>query len=136
MTPGATVTAFIHALTNGDAEGAAKLCTEDLEFENVPLDPPVQRGRDRILAGLTHLVRHCSLVQWDIPRQIEQGDVVVNERVDRFVFRDGTDLSVPVVGIFTLRDGLICHWRDYYDYSMWQKNLNGRSWPEFAATLT
>lgn len=135
MSPGETVTAFIRALEAGDFERCAQFCAEDMVFENVPLDPPVQKGRGPILAGLQHLVRHCTSVIWTVSNQVEQGDVVVNERKDRFVFADGTDLSVPVAGIWKVTDGLITFWRDYYDFSMWQRGLDGRPWAEFAASL-
>ena len=135
MTPGETVTAFVSALERKDFATCTSLCGSDLVFENVPLNPPIQRGRGPILAGLEHLVRNCTLVEWTIGSQIEQGDVVMNERVDRFVFADGTDLRVPVAGVWTVKDGLIEHWRDYYDFAMWQQGLEGRSWAEFAASL-
>jgi limonene-1,2-epoxide hydrolase len=45
---------------------------------------------------------------------VASGDVVMNERVDRFLIR-GTWLEIPLMGVFVLRDGLIAEWRDYFD---------------------
>jgi limonene-1,2-epoxide hydrolase len=125
MTPGETVTAFIAALTSGDAATAAGYCHEDLVFENVPLEPGRQQGRDSIIAGLSRLVASCTRVEWEVPFQIESGTSVANERVDRFWFADGVEAEVPVMARWEVVDGLITLWRDYYDYAMWDKCFEG-----------
>jgi limonene-1,2-epoxide hydrolase len=125
MTPSETVTAFIVALTGGDLDTAASLSTEDLVFENVPLDPRIAEGRDSILAGLGRLVSMCERVEWEVTFQIESGESVVNERVDRFWFDDGAFAEVPVLARWTVRDGRISLWRDYYDFSMWDRCIDG-----------
>jgi len=44
------------------------------------------------------------------------GDTVLTERVDHEYHKDGRLLfSVPVMGIFELRDGRIAAWREYFD---------------------
>ena len=48
------------------------------------------------------------------------GDVVLNERVDRFDM-GGTEVSVQVMGVFEIRDGKIARWRDYFDMASFQK---------------
>jgi limonene-1,2-epoxide hydrolase len=125
MTPSETVSAFIDALTRGDSEAAAALCHEDLVFENVPLDPARQQGRDTILAGLVRLVGMCERVEWEVPFQMEAGTAVVNERVDRFWFDDGVAAEVPVMARWEVVDGRIKLWRDYYDLSMWDRGFDG-----------
>ncbi|HKA03616.1 MAG TPA: limonene-1,2-epoxide hydrolase family protein [Acidimicrobiales bacterium] len=121
MTPGETVTAFIQALTSGDVETARSLCHEDLVFENVPLEPRRQQGRDAILAGLGNLVALCTRVEWEVPHQMESGASVANERIDRFWFDDGIAAEVPVMARWDVIDGRIALWRDYYDLSMWDR---------------
>jgi limonene-1,2-epoxide hydrolase len=125
MTSGETVTAFIQALTSGDMEAAAALCHEDLVFENVPLQPPRQQGRDTILAGLSRLISMCSRVEWEVPHQVESGTSVANERVDRFWFDDGITAALPVMARWEVVDGRIVLWRDYYDLSMWDQFFEG-----------
>jgi limonene-1,2-epoxide hydrolase len=124
MTPSETVTAFIAALTSGDVEAAAALCHEDLVFENVPLDPPRQQGRDAILEGLGRLVAMCSRVEWEVPFQIESGTSVANERIDRFWFDDGVAAELPVMARWEVVDGRIRLWRDYYDLPMWDRKFD------------
>jgi limonene-1,2-epoxide hydrolase len=125
MTPSATVTAFITALTSGDTDAAAALCHDDLTFENVPLDPRSQQGRDVILAGLGRLVAGCTKVEWEVIHQIESGSTVANERVDRFWFDDGHFAEVPVMARWEVTDGRISLWRDYYDMPMWDRHFDG-----------
>ena len=125
MTPGETVTAFIGALTSGDIDTAASLCDPDLVFENVPLDPPRQQGRDAILEGLGALIGMCRRVEWEVPHQFESGTSVANERIDRFWFDDGIAAEVPVMARWEVVDGRITLWRDYYDLSMWDRAFEG-----------
>jgi len=42
------------------------------------------------------------------------GDVVLNERSDRFRSGDRW-FELPVAGVFVVRDGRIQLWRDYFD---------------------
>ena len=125
MEPSETVTAFIEALTGGDLETAASLCHEDLVFENIPLDPVSQQGRDRILEGLGRLIAMCSNVEWEILFQKQSGSSVANERIDRFRFDDGLEAEVPVMARWEVLDGRITLWRDYYDLSMWDRHFVG-----------
>jgi limonene-1,2-epoxide hydrolase len=125
MSPGETVSRFIAALTSGNLEEASSLCHEDLVFENVPLVPSRQQGRDQILAGLAQIMALCDRVEWEVPFQIEAGQSVVNERVDRFWFNDGVTAEVPVLARWEVVDGLITLWRDYYDLVMWDRAFDG-----------
>ncbi len=61
---------------------------------------------------------------FEVKRQAVSGNVVMNERVDRFTV-GGRTIELPVMGVFELRDGLIASWRDYFDLAMFQKALAG-----------
>ena len=45
--------------------------------------------------------------------------VVMTERTERFVRRDGSrePFVLPVMGVFELRDGKVAAWRDYFELS-------------------
>ncbi|HQN47406.1 MAG TPA: limonene-1,2-epoxide hydrolase family protein, partial [Rugosibacter sp.] len=48
------------------------------------------------------------------------GHVVFTERVDRFRFKNGGKLDLPVNGVFELtEEGKIAHWREYWDLADW-----------------
>ena len=43
----------------------------------------------------------------------------MNERTD-VITTDGSSVSLPVMGVFELRDGKISAWRDYFDLAMFR----------------
>jgi limonene-1,2-epoxide hydrolase len=112
MNPAETVHAFLHAAAVRDYDTALPLLTEDVEYQNMML-PPVH-GREAVRETLEGLLALCSDSEWVVHRQVADGNLVMNERSDRFrIGETWTDL--PVMGIFELRDGQIALWRDYFD---------------------
>lgn len=107
------VTAFIAAIESGDLDAALTMVTDDVVYDNVPLGPVT--GPDevrRILAGGVNAA--AERIEWVVSHQVAEGDVVMNERVDRFLI-GGEWLEIPLAGLFVLRDGRIAVWRDYFD---------------------
>lgn len=113
MTADETVTEFIRRMEALDVDGALDLCTDDLVYENVPM-PPVLEGKEAARALLGPFVGGAAEVEWIVHHQAATGDLVLNERTDRFRFGD-TWVGVRVAGVFELRDGRIAAWRDYFD---------------------
>jgi hypothetical protein len=85
MTPSETVTAFIEAIERKDVAAAAALASPSISYENMPMQPIV--GRDAMAATLEMFLGNASEVDWVILRQHEFGNVVFNERIDRFQHR-------------------------------------------------
>jgi limonene-1,2-epoxide hydrolase len=103
---------FLRAAARRDYDTALALLTEDVEYQNMML-PPVH-GRDAVRETLEGLLALCTDSDWVVHRKVAQGELVMNERTDRFRIGDAwTDL--PVMGVFELRDGRIARWRDYFD---------------------
>jgi len=120
MTPQEVVGAFIAAIEARDVDAALTFLAEDVSYENMPMDPIV--GRE-----MTGMVLHSYLdlsteVEWRIVREVVDGDVVINERVDRFHIGDGW-LELPVAGFWEVRDGLVVLWRDYFDMTSYTTQL-------------
>lgn len=121
MTPGETVTAFIRAVERKDVAAAVELAAPGISYENMPMQPIV--GHDGLRATLESFLGPASAVEWRVLRQLEVGDVVVNERVDRFQLGDGW-LELPVAGVFEVDGaGRIALWRDYFDLASYQRQL-------------
>jgi limonene-1,2-epoxide hydrolase len=60
---------------------------------------------------------------FDTHRQTVTGNVVMNERTDKFRIGDAW-VALPVAGVFELDgDGRIALWRDYFDIGMYQKQM-------------
>jgi limonene-1,2-epoxide hydrolase len=113
MTPAETVTEFIHRMEKRDVDGALELAADDLFYENVPI-PPAYEGKEAVRAFLGPFLAGTTAVEWIVHRQTATGDVVMNERTDRFRFGEKW-IGVKVVGVWEVRDGRITFWRDYFD---------------------
>ena len=106
------VNAFLKAAAARDYDTALPLVTEDVEYQNMML--PAVHGRDAMVETLEALLALCSDSSWEVLREVASGDLVMNERVDRFTMNDLTT-DLPVAGVFVLRDGQIAVWHDYFD---------------------
>jgi limonene-1,2-epoxide hydrolase len=110
--PSALVTEFCEAWSRMDAGELASYFTDDGVYHNIPMEPAV--GREAVHQFLVGMGTMISSIRFEIHRQIAQGDVVMNERTDHITM-GGTDIVLPVVGVFEIRDGKIAAWRDYFD---------------------
>lgn len=125
--PGHVVDAFIAAIEAKDIDKAIDLLTDDVSYENVPMNPVV--GRAAVRATLEGFLGVVSELEWPTSRQIVSGNVVVNERVDRFRIGDGW-LELPVAGFFEVTgDGRISLWRDYFDLASYTGQLAALTTP-------
>ena len=113
MTPDETVTEFIRRMEAKDVEGAFELCSDDVVYENVPMQP-VYESKQAAIAFLGPFLDGTDEVAWPVHRQAATGNVVMNERTDRFRFGDKW-VEVRVVGVWEVVDGSIVLWRDYFD---------------------
>jgi limonene-1,2-epoxide hydrolase len=107
-----TVDAFITAAAARDYDKALPLLAEDVEYQNMPL--PAVRGRQAVKDTLEALMALTTESEWVVHRQLAEGDLVMNERTDRFMM-NGRWVELPVAGVFVVRDGVITLWRDYFD---------------------
>jgi limonene-1,2-epoxide hydrolase len=117
-----TVTAFIRLLEAGDVDGAVLLVTDDCEYDNVPMSKVV--GPEAIAALLRPMLSSCAEVEWVVHRQVADGPLVFNERLDRFLLPSGW-VEVPVCGVWEVADGRIRLWRDYFDLATFRSQLSG-----------
>jgi limonene-1,2-epoxide hydrolase len=121
MEPIETVRTFIARICAKDLDGACELVTDDVEYDNVPMGK--QHGPAGIKELLGPLVAAGGSIEetdWVIHREAATGNVVMNERTDRFRVGD-TWAELPVAGVFELApDGRIALWRDYFDLPSFQ----------------
>ena len=117
----AVVDAFLAAVQAKDVDAALALMADDVVYDNVPIGP--MSGKDAVRATLEGFLAPTAGVDWQIRRQVAAGNVVVNERVDRFQMGNGW-LELPVAGFFEVTDeGLIALWRDYFDMPTYMNQL-------------
>jgi limonene-1,2-epoxide hydrolase len=113
---------FCAAWGRRDVDEILSFFTDDAIYHNIPLDPAV--GKDAIRALLEFFVPPSSEISFEIVHMASAGDVVLTERIDRFLM-GGKDVVLPVAGTFELRDGKIAAWRDYFDMQAWTSQTGG-----------
>jgi limonene-1,2-epoxide hydrolase len=123
MTPGEAVTALIKANEARDVDALLAVLTDDVAYENVPMG--VMNGHDEVKAMLGPFLDGAERVAWEVLEQVESGDTVMNERIDRFWLADGKKVELRVAGVFKVRDGKVSVWRDYFDLAEFNTQLAG-----------
>ena len=114
--PDSLVRDFLARLVARDIDAAAELVTDDFEYDNVPMGKSF--GPEGLRRTLEPFFGMCTGIDWRILRQTSSGDLshgtVLNERDDRVEIH-GEWRTLPVAGVFEIRDGRITLWRDYFD---------------------
>ena len=103
---------FVEAWPQGDAARVASFFSDDAVYHNVPLEEV--RGRAGIEATFADFMAMGGRVSVDLRHLLADATLVMTERVDHFVGEDRT-ISLPMMGICEVRDGVITAWRDYFD---------------------
>ncbi len=92
--------------------------TDDGIYHNLPWAP--LQGHQAIGDFLAPLWPALDSLVFEILNIAANGHVVFTERVDRFRFKNGGKLDLPVSGVFELtEEGKIAHWREYWDLADW-----------------
>ncbi len=117
MTPLETVNEFIRRIVALDLDAVCDMVTDDVEYDNVPMGknhgPEALRA---VLGGMTG--GKVSDLDFIVHREAATGNVVMNERTDRFVIGDQS-FDILVCGVFEVTDdGKISLWRDYFDMAV------------------
>jgi limonene-1,2-epoxide hydrolase len=116
------VRSFIADLERADLDAALARVTDDVEYDNVPMSKVF--GRDGVRTTLAPFLAQCSEIEWVIHHQAATGDVVMNERTDRFRIGDRW-VELGVAGLFVVRNGRIALWRDYFDLATFRSAMAG-----------
>ena len=94
---------------------AADYFTADVVYENVPVQGSEVLGPLAIGETLVSFRSLFDHIEVEVTGVAEQGDLVMVERIERYVLLDGVTLEMNVIGAFELEDGLIAAWRDYWE---------------------
>jgi limonene-1,2-epoxide hydrolase len=111
---------FCAAWQRRDIDELLGFFTEDAVYHNIPIDPA--QGHDAIRGVMMLFVPAAREIEFRIDRMASDGDVVFTERVDTFVLANGK-VTLPVAGVFEMRDGKIAAWRDYFDMQQFMTQL-------------
>ena len=121
MTNTEKVLAFIAAWEARDVEKILAAMAPDAVYHNIPMQP--MKGREAIRGFITPFLGGATRVEWTVHNVAESADgTVLTERTDVFEMGPKT-ISLPVMGTFEFRDGLISKWRDYFDLADFQRQM-------------
>jgi limonene-1,2-epoxide hydrolase len=116
--PETIVREFCDAWSRRNIDELLGYFTDDAVYHNMPLAPVT--GKDGIREILNLFVPPAAVIEFEMLHVASRGPIVFTERVDRFTSA-GKTVSLPVAGVFEIRDGKIAAWRDYFDLATWQR---------------
>jgi limonene-1,2-epoxide hydrolase len=119
------IAAFMKAWPAADTTTLGSFFDEDAVYHNVPIEPVT--GRTDIEATFAKFMSMGGRVDVDIIHMVAEGPIVMTERVDHFTRDDGRTISLPMMGVIEVHDGLIAAWRDYFDLSQFTSQVLGGS---------
>ena len=121
MTPLQVHDALYAAFEALDLDAVYALVDDDVVYQNMA-QPAVHglAALKAMWAGFANL----SYLQLDVLNCAVNGDVVLNERLDRWVI-DGRTIAIPMAASLTVRHGKIVAWREYYDMATLERQLGG-----------
>lgn len=115
------VSHFIALWNSRDMAAILAMMTPDCVYHNIPW--PAVVGIADIRASLEVFVGSAARIDWRMLNIAEtDSGIVLTERLDRFLIQENW-IEMPVMGTFELRNGLISHWRDYFDSAQFEKAM-------------
>lgn len=118
-----TVRQFIAAWSRLDVEELLGYFAPEGTYHNMPIAPV--SGHQALRPFIAGFISGWAETSWEVLHLVEHGDVVIAERVDRTVTRDGKQVDLPCCGVFEMEQGKIKVWRDYFDMGSYVKSLAG-----------
>lgn len=121
MTPEEIVRRFCAAAARRDVKELGGYFTDDAVYHNIPVAPVT--GREAIESTLAQFLAPATSCEFEMLAIASSGNVVLTERIDRFVL-GGKTIALPVMGTFELTpDGKIEAWRDYFDMQQFMSQM-------------
>jgi limonene-1,2-epoxide hydrolase len=110
---------FIAAWNANDMNRVLALMDENVRYHNMPVAP-----LDGKAAVAQYLASKGGFdwIDWKLLSIAVNGERVLTERVDDFSI-GGVEVSLPIMGVFEIRNGKILAWRDYFDLETYRRQL-------------
>ena len=109
---------FVAAWSNLDADELVGYFSEEGIYYNMT-DQPVL-GHEKLKLFIEGFINKWTKTTWEILNIIDEGNVVIVERLDRTEVGD-IKVDLPCCGVFEMEEGKIKIWRDYFDMSTYTK---------------
>ncbi len=95
MTSDKLITDFCALWAAADVAKIVDYFTDDVVYHNIPMEPVV--GREAVRAFIEQFVGAFGNIDFQIKRQVADGNTVMNERIDVFTI-NGAEVALPVMG--------------------------------------
>ena len=115
------ITRFCADWADADIPKILDYFTDDAIYHNMPIQPV--QGKDAIKGMIEQFMAAFDKADWEVKHIAASGDVVLTERVDRFMGAD-KNMSLQVMGVFEMTNGKISAWRDYFDLAEWMRQTS------------
>lgn len=115
------VNRFCATWDEGNLDSLTGQVTDDVVYHNIPWKPV--EGKEAVVNDFSNILNQFGPARFEILRSAVADNVVFNERVDHLTIK-GQPFSLPVTGVFEVRDGKIAAWRDYFDAGKMRKALS------------
>jgi limonene-1,2-epoxide hydrolase len=96
-----------------DWERMATFFAVDAHYTDVGLGDPGATGPDEIIARLKLGIEPLARYHHHPRHTLAEGDLVVTEHVEEWLFHTGENVMHPFVSIMEVRERLIVRWHDY-----------------------
>jgi limonene-1,2-epoxide hydrolase len=115
---------FCDLMVKRDAPALRPFLTDDAVYQNT--GTPATVGGDAIIENLAgQFGAFPDSYEYRVINLAATGDVVLTERLDMIRTPAGELVGVPVMGAFSVRDGKIARWTDYWDLGLPTKMMTG-----------
>ena len=127
MEPKQVVQQFCDGMVLRDAAALRPLLADDVVYQNAGMEPAV--GIEATLAALAfQFEMFPDSYEYETIKQVAEGKLVMNERLDYVRGPDGQRHGLPVMGAFTVEGGKITRWTDYWDSALIGKMMSGEDY--------
>ena len=103
---------FIASWARGDVDDMLECCSDDVRYQNMPMEPGVGTAALRDVQEMFFGVAQDFRIE--VHRQVANGNRVMQERTDSFSI-GGSAITLPICGVFEIESGRIAAWREYFD---------------------
>ncbi len=109
---------FLASWESRDTDRIISFFADDAIYHNIPVDPI--KGKDAVREIFQAIVDTFREIRLEVLNVAAQGNVVMAERIDHFVTNDGAVVTLPVTGVFNIRDGQIARFADFFDLASFE----------------
>jgi limonene-1,2-epoxide hydrolase len=107
--------AMIAAWVRQDVDAVMGFLHDDITWHNSGGSRPPIEGKAAVRGAMETMRDNIVETRWRLFECAQVGDTVWMEGVDEFIRKNGTRIAIPYAGLLQFEDGLIRHWREYYD---------------------